>query len=75
MHAAAYPEAIAPQDEGQVVCHAQKLAKVDATVDGNNASLMHQGDSSLNALLVVSGNHHFCTSFLAQLNQCICTPA
>ena len=75
MLAAAYPEAIASQDEGQMVCHAQKLAKVDATFDSNNISLMHQGNSSLNALLVVSGNHDFCTGFLAQLYQCICTPA
>lgn len=75
MLAAAYPEAIASQDEGQMVCHAQKLAKVDATVDSNNISLMHQGNSSLNALLVVSGNHDFCTGFLAELYECICTPA
>ena len=68
MLASAYPKAIAAQNKCEVVCHAQQLAKVDAAVDSNNAPLMHEGYSSLNALLVVSGNHDFGIGLLAQLH-------
>lgn len=70
-----HPETIASQNEGEMVCHAQQLAKVDATVDSNNPPLMHQRNCSLNALLIVGSNHDLSIRLLAQLHQGICTSA
>lgn len=49
-----------------MVCHAQELPKVDAALGWLNTLLMHQGDCTLNALLVVGCNHDLGICLLAQ---------
>ena len=71
----AHPVAVAPQNEGEVIGHAQQLPEVDATLLGLHAQLMHQRYRPLNALLVVRGNHDLCALLMAHLHQQVCTPA
>lgn len=71
----AHPVAVAPQNEGEVVGHAQQLPKVDAALLGLHSQLMHQRHRPLNALLVVRGNHDLCPLVMAHLHHQVCTPA
>ena len=58
-----------------MVCHAQQLSKIDAALGGLNALLMHEGDGTLNALLVMGCNHDLSICVVGQPHQQISTPA